>query len=321
MLLQVFTLIVSSGAVGAFISYGLQRRSGRVKEIPLIERVNRLVDPDLQGFVLARVVGVGENRRLEDVGRVREYQLTLRNTSTVHLHNVEVQFEFPIDDVEGWAERPVRSKTTPVPVSATANGPWKKAFRWQIPEFPSTDSLEFTFRAIDPPSGDYEVALYNSGQVVVKKFQGEPSTGQFLARSRFWAEVAFFCIACSVIFGASFVGGWVAWSHTGSKSTVIDWAGCSLDVRTDFLQVDINLFSQRGPWQLQASVLNTGSQKCYLQPASGAGNPIGVEPGRSEVMMDFYTNTKPRLLPRDILFGPDHPTNRATVMLYEGDVQ
>ena len=106
----------------------------------------------MKGFALARVVDEGRGQRLEKVLNVREYQFTLRNSSYIHLHNAEVQFEFPSVDVEGRAERPVRSKTTPIPVNPEISEPWKKGFRWRIPELPPGDSIEFTFRAVDPPS-------------------------------------------------------------------------------------------------------------------------------------------------------------------------
>src|ERR1035438_6912914 len=116
MLMQILVLLValiSGGAGGPFITEWFHRRRSRIQPIPLIARVNRLVSSDLKGFVLARAVGEGDDRRLEEIKRVREYQLTLRNTSYIHLHNAEVQFEFPSEDVEARAERPARSKTTP----------------------------------------------------------------------------------------------------------------------------------------------------------------------------------------------------------------
>src|SRR5438309_8589211 len=58
------------------------------------------------------------------------------------------QFEFPTEDVEAWAERPALSKTAPIPADAVITEPWKKGYRWRIPHLPSTDSIEFTFRAV-----------------------------------------------------------------------------------------------------------------------------------------------------------------------------
>jgi hypothetical protein len=133
------------------------------------------VSPGLEGFTLARVTGGPESQQLEEVENVREYQLTLRNTATVHLHDVEIQFEFPTEDIEGWVSRPALSKTAPIPTDAVVAQPWKKGFRWRIPHLPSSDSIEFSFKAVNPPSSDYEVALYNVDRVVIEKSKGEPA--------------------------------------------------------------------------------------------------------------------------------------------------
>jgi hypothetical protein len=178
-ILKIVLPFLSGGLAGAVLSEWLRRRHGKVQAIPLIERVNRLVNPGLKGFTLARVTGGGAahqgGRQLEEVKNVREYQLSLQNTSTVHLQDVEIQFEFPTEDVEAWASRPVRSKTAPVSVDPVVTEPWKKGFRWRIPHLPSTDSIEFTFRAVDTVSGDYEVALYKSDRIVIEKSKGEPA--------------------------------------------------------------------------------------------------------------------------------------------------
>jgi hypothetical protein len=173
-ILKILLPLLGGGAVGALLNEWLRRRGARVQAIPLIERVNRLVSPELKGLTLARLTGDGQTRRLEEIKNVRDYQFTPRNTSTVHLQDVEIQFEFPTDDVEAWAERPALSKTAPVPADAVVTEPWKKGYRWRIPHLPSTDSIEFTFRAVNPASGDYEVALYKSGSVVIEKSKGEP---------------------------------------------------------------------------------------------------------------------------------------------------
>ena len=82
---EVSTILVSlagGGAAGALLNEWFRRRRDRVQSIPLIERVNRLISPELKGFTLARVVGSSTNRGLEEVKNLREYQLTIRNTST-----------------------------------------------------------------------------------------------------------------------------------------------------------------------------------------------------------------------------------------------
>ncbi len=147
----------------------------KLQSIPLIERVNRLVNPKLEGFTLARMVGDAQNPRLEEVRNVREYQLTLRNTTTIHLQDVQIQFEFPTEDVEGWASRPALSKAAPLLLESTPTSPWKKSFRWLVPHLPSSDSIEFGFKAVNPGSADYEVALYKVDRVVIERSRGEPA--------------------------------------------------------------------------------------------------------------------------------------------------
>ena len=125
--LKFVSVLVGGGLGGAILNEWYRRKHARLQKIPLIERVNRLVSPKLQGGItLARAVGDPTNRELVELNNLREYQLTLRNTSTVHLQNVEIQFEFPAEDVQEYASpRTTLSKTTllkvaTVPTDATA---------------------------------------------------------------------------------------------------------------------------------------------------------------------------------------------------------
>jgi hypothetical protein len=315
-ILKMMLTLFSGGACGALINEWLHRRRARMQPIPLIERVNRSVSSELKGFVLARRVGTsGEGCDFDVVQRVREYQFTLRNSSYIHLHNAEVQFEFPSEDVEGRAERPNRSKTTPVQLDAEITEPWKAGFRWRIPELPPGDSIEFTFRAVDPSSAEYEVALYNGGQVVIEKSKGEPAT----RRTSF--------VGMSGVLTISFVIVTAFWGfmifktttdRTREEATVVDWAGCSLNITTSSVPVKSSFFSlsQPGPWSISSNIMNTGPRKCILKWESSSGDAFTVDPGDSIVVQGEYTNKKPRLAPVGLLFGPDSPINKATVMLY-----
>lgn len=189
---------IGGGLAGAVLNEWFRRRSSKIQPIPLIERVNRLVNPELKGFALARVAGDPDNRRLEEIRNLREYQMTLRNTSTIHLQDLEIQFEFPTEDVEAWASRPSLSKTALLPVGASITDPWKKGFRWRIPYLPSTDSVEFSFRAVDPPSDDYEVALYKADRVIVQRSKGEPT-------SKGKAERAAVVVTAAAVLASAFI--------------------------------------------------------------------------------------------------------------------
>jgi phospholipase/lecithinase/hemolysin len=114
--------------------------SFQVQRIQLIERANRPVNP-LEGFILARVSG-GANRALEEVKDLREYQLTMRNSTSTHLQNAEIQFEFPAEDVQAIVSPPTLSRT-PLVVKDTKLEKGAKVFRWIIPHFPTGDSVEF----------------------------------------------------------------------------------------------------------------------------------------------------------------------------------
>ena len=174
-LLKIALSLLGGGLAGALLNEWIRRRSNRLQPIPLIERVNRLISPELDGFTLARVAGDAQNPKLEKIENVREYQLTLRNTAAIHLQDIEIQFEFPTEDVESWASRPALSKTVPIATTAVVTEPWKRGFRWKIPRLPSSDSIEFTFRAVNPPSEAYEVSLYGTDRVIIAKSKGEPA--------------------------------------------------------------------------------------------------------------------------------------------------
>ena len=324
-ILKLLMTLISGGAVGAIITALFQRRRARMQPIPLIERVNRLVSPELKGFVLARLVGDGrEGQSLEVVQNVREYQLTLRNTSHIHLHNAEVQFEFPSKDIEGHAERPLWSKTIPIQIATKISEPWKGAFRYCIPELPPGDSIEFTFRAVDPSSAEYGVALYNGGQVVIKISKGEPEA----RRSELFGRVAilFVTFTCILTILTIFKYLWKSPSAPTSapqtasivtKATVIDWAGCSLNVDTTSEEMNSGPPTQEGPWRIDSYIMNTGTRRCFLKWGSSQGDSFPIEPGNSVEVMGEYVNTKPILTSVELLFGPDGPKNKATVNLYE----
>jgi hypothetical protein len=316
-LLKMLIPFLSGGVAGAFMNELFRRWNSRAQSIPLIERVNRPLRSELKGFALTKVVDEGGVRRFEEISQVREYQFTLRNTSNVHLHNAEIQFEFPTEDVEGWAERPVRSKTIPIPADALVTEPWKRGFRWRIPELPSTDSVEFTFRAVDAPSDEYEVALYGSGQVVVEKSKGEPKVGgaQTETIGLGFIRSAFMSIpTLLVVVGMWFV---VSANHT-DKVTNVSSAGCSLNFTASVRQVQYSMWPWQGPWHLYLEVLNVGDQRCFVGLSKGLSDHVPIDPGGSSSLEQGYSTTKPKLSDRGVFFGLDSPTNEASVKLYVG---
>ena len=152
--------LLGGGAMGALITERFRRRRGRTRAIPVIERVNRNpVASELRGIKLFRVPAKPGEAPVE-INNVREYQLTLRNTSDKDLRGAEIQFEFSSEDVEPWVSRPVLSKAALKRMEGAPSEPWKKALRWQVPQFPPGDSIEFSFQVVDPATEEYEVARY-----------------------------------------------------------------------------------------------------------------------------------------------------------------
>jgi hypothetical protein len=303
---MVLTLL-GGGLAGALLNEWFRRRGAGVQSIPLIERVNRLVSPELKGFTLARVAGEGQTRRLEEIKNVREYQFTLRNTSSVHLQNSEIQFEFPTEDVEAWAERPALSKTAPELVNAVVTEPWKRGYRWRIPQLPSTDSVEFTFRSVDPVSEEYEVALYNSDRVVIERSKGEPASKRSHLReiwSLFVVAITGSCAVAILLFGSN---------HNNLSK--VSGPGCALTVISSFQQFNSDSLPWQGPWQINYRVLNVGTQKCVVQSDQLFANPVAIEAGQQLERTEF-SQTEPKLVLRNLSFGPASPNQTAKVTMY-----
>jgi len=312
-ILKIVLPFLGGGLAGALVNEWLRRRHGKIQAIPLIERVNRLVNPQLKGITLARVTGAPGNRQLEEIEKLREYQLTLRNTSTVHLQDAEVQFEFPTEDVEAWVSRPALSKTAPEPVDAVVTDPWKKGFRWRIPHLPSTDSIEFSFRAVNPPSDEYEVALYKTDRVVIERSKGEPSARKTSFDSRL-KEVVLVAAASLVAAAISFL--LTGASHGNNVATLKEGA-CTLTVISSFDRVAPGEWpwSGSGPWRIFHRVINAGTQKCVVESGQLTGAPAVVLPGE-ELKRTAFSASKPKLVQRELGFGIDGSARKSQVALF-----
>jgi|SRR5580700_1199864 hypothetical protein len=321
MLLEIFKVVlpfIGGGLAGAFLNEWFRRKNSRLQSIPLIERVNRLVDPKLEGFTLARVAGDAGVQRLEEVKNVREYQLTLRNTASVHLQDVEIQFEFPTEDIVGWASRPALSKTAPVSVEPVVTIPWKKGFRWRIPHLPSSDSIEFGFKAVNPLTADYEVALYKSERVVIERSKGEPA-----GKERRREALARIELVVTFATLTALVSGTLALISVGSESkvTLVNEGGCMLTIQSTYERFPPGRSTTwpwgGGPWRVFDTVTNIGTQPCVVQSDALWALPRMAAPG-SGLSQEVYSASKPRLVDRDLDVGLDNPTSKAKVQLYEG---
>jgi hypothetical protein len=312
--LKIVLPFLGGGLAGAVLNEWLRRRSGRLQLIPLIERVNRLVGPELKGFTLARVSGAAQNPRLEEVKNVREYQLTLRNTSPIHLRDVEIQFEFPTEDVEGWASRPTLSKTAPMPVDVLAAEPWKKAFRWRIPHLPSTDSIEFSFKAVNPQSEDYEVALYGTDRVVIGKSKGEP-----VAKKSSHRDLMFALSTTALATVVAFAVPWLM-PENGSKVTPLRDADCMLTIVSSYERFAHTTKDAwpwtGGPWQISDQIVNMGAQNCTVQGGKIAAVRVELSPG-NDVKRTTYSANRPKLMIRELSFGRENVSRKAQAEFYE----
>jgi hypothetical protein len=283
---KICAAILSGGLAGSFLNEWFRHRRDRVKAIPLIERVNRLLNPELQDITLARIVGTSEHRQLEELKNLREYQLTLRNTSRVHLEDAEVQFEFPTDDVQAWVSRPVLSKTALLDVDARATTPWKKAFRWIIPHLPSGDSVEFTFRAVDPPSDAYDAALYKSEGIILKRVVGE--LPQDRADKHVWISVGFALISlCLTIYTFRIAKLVESLDVPVDQVTILHLAGCEIKLDSSVEQTN------NGFWRLRYQIDNVGDRPCTVRATKISPEQISLEQGRG-----WNTNKAAALRPR-----------------------
>ena len=309
-MLEILKLVLpflGGGAVGAILNEWFRRRNSKVQSVSLIERVNRSVSPELEGITLARVEGDPPNRRLEELRNLREFQLTLRNTSTVHLQNVEIQFEFPSEDVQAWASRPSLSKTALVLIDAVASKPWARAFRWRIPHLPSGDSVEFTFRAVNPPSGDYEVALYNSDRVIIERIVGEPAPKKMQFGSGMIIIVV--CSIAVLVVALGYVSGFIV-DPSGERLSSVKEDNCELRV--------ISLFDRYGqginsPWRIKHRIFNVGIHNCFIESAKL--NPKGTFTiGPGEIFeREWITARPPRLTDVEVSVGDTNTTLKKTM--------
>jgi hypothetical protein len=274
--------------------------------------VNRSVSPELEGITLARLVGDEPQRRLEELRNLREYQLTLRNTSTINLQNVEIQFEFPVEDVQAWASRPSLSKTALVLVDGVASEPWKRGFRWRIPHLPSGDSVEFTFRSVDSPSGEYEVALYNSDLVIVEKVVGEPAPKEkrFSVPSVILpVSVIGVALALIVAYSAG-----VLVPSSGEEFSSVSAGGCELRIVSLYDRYSQNF---RSPYQIKHRVFNVGNQGCVVQSTQlNPKGPFALAPG-DVFDREWIIEGPPKLVDGEVSVGTTNTTlKKAHIPIY-----
>jgi hypothetical protein len=309
--LKILASILGGGLAGAFINEWFRRRREKVQRIQLIERANRPVSP-LEGFTLARVTS-GSDQALEEVKNLREYQLTMRNSTSTHLENAEIQFEFPAEDVQALFSLPALSRT-PLVSKDAASKKGTKAFRWIIPHFPAGDSVEFTFRAVAPSSDKYEVALYYVG-IIFEKIVGEPPPP---VKKLSFANIiipASMISALALVLYAALTGR--IQSSNGEHLTTVKLAGCELRIVSAFEVYDKNFNS---PWHIKHRIFNVGSRDCVIQSQTlKLENPTIIRPGDT-LDREQVSEYPPKLLNVAISMSAGGAARETTsISIYVGD--
>lgn len=297
--------LLGGGLAGAVLNEWYRKKHSKLQRIPLIERVNRLVNPKLQGGItLARVVG--DPTHLVELTDLREYQLTLRNTSTVHLQNVEIQFEFPAKDVQQYASpRTTLSKTALLrvdasPTDATA---FPAVFRWRIPHLPSDDSVEFTFHAENPASEKYVVALYNTDRVIVERIEGEPPPTKVPGNWRF----PFIATGLGVLIVLT--AWWFGLLGPVDRLTVVKEAGCDLRVVTSFARYEQDSNTR----VIQHRIFNAGQSCVVSSDKLDPKGPITIGAGEA-ITRERLALSRPKLVQIEVSVGATGFTPKKTLI-------
>jgi hypothetical protein len=198
-----------------------------------------------------------------------------------------------------------------VPVDAAIAEPWKKGFRWQIPHLPSTDSVEFSFRAIDPPSDEYEVALYKSDRVILER-----SAREIERSSARWARRLGNIVGGRAISAASLaLLLLLVFGNPGEKSSSFSGAGCSLMLQSSYAHVSQDAALWAGPWDISYRVLNIGNQSCVVRSDQLAPQPVTIVPG-VDFRRSVYSIARPRLVPYEISFGAEGMVQKIQIEIY-----
>jgi hypothetical protein len=178
----------------------------------------------------------------------------------------------------------------------------------------SDDSVNgyITFRSVNAPSGDFEVAFYNSDLVIVEKAVGEPAPKE----RRFSGPAIFFPALgtlLAIILIAAFANGALV-SPSGEEFSGISVAGCELRIVSFYDRYGTNLDS---PWRIKHRVFNIGSQSCAVQSAQL--NPRGaVTVSAGDVFEREWISAKaPKLVDGDVSVGASNtPLRNVAVRLY-----
>jgi hypothetical protein len=239
----------------------------------------------------------------------------VRNSSAIHLRDAEVQFEFPADNVQAWASRPVLSKTALVQVNAVATDPWRMAFGWRISHLPSGDSIEFTFQAVDPSSEKFEAVLYNSDGIIFERIKGEPRAEQTgLSQGKSEKVLKPFALIAAIPIILFIITSTIIYSHKNLQK-IITISGCELQVNSNYEPYDKDAFLWwKVPSRIKYQILNNGDQDCAIQSTKMMViNPFVIRTG--EVLeREAVSQRRPEIVDVNVLVGVSNTSIVATTV-------
>jgi hypothetical protein len=264
---------------------------------------------------------------------VREYEFTLRNSTDLHLKALEIQFEFPANEVEGVATRPVISKTALQPVAPVVSEPWTGGHRWTIPYFPPGDSIEFSFKAVNSTSEDCEVALFNTDRVVIQRVHGEPpqsgdawwrasigmATAALAAALGFFGSTFFFNRILHTRFVPAVVESKISDRDTsfGKYAQEVESGECKFLIESVYeAQLKAQDGTWIGPWRVTRRATNVSKRNCFVELPGTTGKVI--EPDFSSSTTE-YSDHLPEPAEVKVGIGSDKLDRVATVKLYSSN--
>jgi len=211
---------------------------------------------------------------------------------------VEIQFEFPADDVQEYASpRTTLSKTAlqridVVPTDAAA---FPTVFRWRIPQLPSGDSVEFTFQAVNPPSESYEVALYNSDRIIVETVKGEPAPTK---KPDPWKVFLVIGPIVAVLVALLVAGQWYGIIGPNDSLTVVKEAGCDLRVVSSYDRYEQDSNTRI----IQHRIFNAGQTCVVKSDQLDPKGPFTIGAGDTATR-ERLAQSRPKLVQTEVFVG------------------
>jgi hypothetical protein len=226
---------------------------------------------------------------------------------------VEIQFEFPEDDVQEYASpRTTLSKTAllkldALPTDATA---FPTVFRWRIPHLPSGDSVEFTFQAVNPQSESYVVALYNSDRVIVERVEGEPAPTKKPDHGKTLLIILlFFGLGVFLVVVEKGIDSRLGYGANDSL-TVVKEAGCDLRVVSSFDRYEPPDSTTR---IIRHRIFNAGQNCVVKSDQLDPKGPFTIGAGDT-VTRERLSQSRPKLVKTEVSVGATSSTLKKTLV-------